>query len=71
MMHPDRLNDDEQHQDLQRRYGGRYVARRGGEAIAISETFDELMDTVEGMTAQERTGLVIELIEPADRACVY
>ena len=55
---------------LQQRYGGRYVARRGGEVVASAETYDELDDQLE-QAAVDWATLVIEYIEPPDRVCVY
>ena len=55
---------------LQQRYGGRYVARRGGEVIADAETYDELTDQLE-KAVTDWNEIIIEYIEPANIICVY
>jgi hypothetical protein len=55
---------------LQQRYGGRYVARRGGEVVADAETYDELSERLKD-AAMEWDGLVIEYVEPATVVRVY
>ena len=55
---------------LQRQYGGRYVARRRGEIIAAAETYDQLSDQLEQM-ALNWDDVLIEYIEPANLVCVY
>jgi hypothetical protein len=56
--------------ELQRRYGGRYVARRGGEVVASAETYDGLSEQLEraGVNWGE---LVLEYVEPASVIGVY
>ena len=55
---------------LQRQYGGRYVAHRRGEIIAAAETYDQLSDQLEQM-ALNWDDVLIEYIEPANIVCVY
>jgi len=56
--------------ELQRLYGGRYVARRDGEVIATAETYDELGEQLH-RAGVEWTELIIEYVEPAHVVCVY
>lgn len=56
--------------ELQRRYGGRYIARRDGEVIASAPTFDELADLLE-QRGTPWGQLIIEFIERADTVGVY
>jgi Family of unknown function (DUF5678) len=55
---------------LQRQFGGHYVARRDSEVIASAETYDALSDQLEGLVV-EWDKLIIEYIEPAHVVCVY
>ena len=55
---------------LQQRYGGRYVARRGGEVIASAGTYDELADQLE-KTVTDWSEIIIEYVEPVNIVCVY
>jgi hypothetical protein len=55
---------------LQKHYGGRYIARRDADVVASAETYDELSDQLDEMTvAWER--LVIEYVEPVSSVRVY
>ena len=56
--------------ELQKRFGGRFIARRADEVVASAETYDELLDTLKRMGA-ERTGLVVEYVYPSDRVHVF
>lgn len=56
--------------ELQRRYGGCYVARRDAEVVASAETYDELCQQLES-AAVDWDNLVIEYIEPLGVVCVY
>jgi Family of unknown function (DUF5678) len=56
--------------DLQQRFGGRFIARRGNDVIASAETYDELLDTLLRM-AVERAGLIVEYVYPSDRVHVF
>ncbi len=58
-----------EYEDLQERFGGRFIARRGNEVIASAETYDELLDTLQRM-AVERAGLTVEYVYPSDRVHV-
>jgi hypothetical protein len=66
----DRITDQE-YRELQRRFGGQFVARRDGEAVVASPSFDDLIDAVEAMQDEQRERLIIEYIEPADSVRVY
>jgi hypothetical protein len=37
---------------LQRQYGGRYIARRDGEIVASAESYDALSDHLDGMAVE-------------------
>jgi hypothetical protein len=56
--------------ELQRLYGGRYVAQRGGQVIASAETYDDLSRQLES-AAVDWGEILIEYVEPADVVCVY
>ncbi len=56
--------------DLQRQYGGRFVAHRDGEVVASAESFDDLIDLLERMEA-DWAELIIEYVESADCIHVY
>lgn len=56
--------------ELQRRFGGRYVARRGTQVIAAAETYDALSDHLrKGKTEAE--DVVIEYVDPPDLVSAY
>jgi Family of unknown function (DUF5678) len=55
---------------FQGQYGGRYIARRGGEIIANAETYDALSDHLDGMAVEWDT-IIIEYIEPISNVRVY
>jgi hypothetical protein len=55
---------------LRAQYAGSYIARRGSEVVASTETFDELCDRLDEMPIDQST-LIIEYIDPIDRVCVY
>jgi hypothetical protein len=59
-----------EYRDLQRLYGGRYVAQRDGKVIAAAETYDDLSKQLED-AATEWSGLLIEYIEPHDVVRIY
>lgn len=65
MMIEDLITDEERF-ELQRRFGGQYVARRNGEVIVASKSFDVLMDAVENLTCEQRENLIIEYFDPVD-----
>jgi hypothetical protein len=54
---------------LQKRFGDRFIARRGDNVVASAETYDELLDALERM-AVARRGLIIEYVSPSDRVHV-
>ena len=68
-MYEDRVTDEERI-ELQRRYGGQCVARRGTEVIASSESFDELIDALLAMN-RSWDDLIIEYFDPPDVVSVY
>jgi hypothetical protein len=55
---------------LQQLYGGRYIARRDAAVIASAETYDELSDYLDGISASWEQ-LVIEYVEPPSSLHVY
>ena len=61
---------DVDYMELQRRYGGLYIARRAGEVVASAETYDELSERLEraGVNWGE---LLLEYVEPATVVGVY
>lgn len=63
----DEMGNDE---ELHTRYGGRYVALRGGHVILSARTFDALSDELD-RTATDWTTLLIRYIEPATGVRVY
>jgi hypothetical protein len=63
------LTGDE-YAELQRRFGGRCVVRRGAEVLASAERFDDLMDQLIALNLTW-DDLIVEYIEPADRVVVY
>jgi hypothetical protein len=58
---------NETYWELQRRFGGRFVARRGAEVVVSAERFDWLIDALSEVGV-DRLSLLIEYVEPADRA---
>jgi len=56
--------------ELQQRYGGRYIARRGDEVVASADTYDELSEQLE-KAAVDWAQLTIEYVEPTNVACAY
>jgi hypothetical protein len=65
----DRITDEE-YWDLQRRYGGQCVVRKGAQVLVSADTFDELMDAALTMELNWDE-LVIGYIEPVDSVSVY
>ena len=59
-----------EYQELQKRYGGYYLARRNSEIIASAETYDELDDQLETIGV-DWGQIVIEYVEPATVVGVY
>jgi hypothetical protein len=62
--------DDIDYIELQRRYGGLFIARRGMDVIASAETYDELSDMLDGMTI-DWTEVAIEFVPRSDVVYVY
>ena len=61
---------DVDYMELQRRYAGRYIARRNGEVVASAETYDELSERLD--EARLNWGeLLLEYVEPATVVGVY
>ncbi len=56
--------------ELQRLYGGRYVARRDADVIASAADYDGLIEHL-GAQVVDWTEVVIEYVEPTDIVCVY
>lgn len=55
--------------DLQKTYGGEFIALYKETVIAHAQTFDALYKSVEDKVGDEN--LVIEYIEPYEAVCVY
>jgi hypothetical protein len=56
--------------ELQRRHGGRYVARRGNDVIASAGSYRELSAQLDRLAAR-RADLVVEYVEPPDVVSAY
>jgi hypothetical protein len=61
---------DEEYGELQRKYGGGYVLRRGAQVIASAKRFGDLIDQTDAMGI-DRTEWVIQYIDRADVFRVY
>jgi hypothetical protein len=61
---------DVDYTQLQQRYGGQYIARRAGEVLAHTATYEDLSDLVDAL-AGGGEDLVIEYVEPAESVRVY
>ena len=61
---------DAEYGELQRRYGGQVVARRGAEVIASAESYEKLSAQIESAVL-DWTEVIIEYVEPVDRICAY
>jgi len=62
--------DPHDYPELQRRFGGRYVARRGTQVIADAETYDALSDHLR-REKFEAEDVVIEYVDPPDLVSAY
>jgi hypothetical protein len=58
------------HIELQRRYGGQYVAGRGGEVLVNARTYKELEDELD-KRSESRDELVIQYVTPADVIVIF
>ena len=56
--------------ELQEKYGGQFVALRGGQVVAAAKTYRELLEAVQH-AGVDRTELTFEHIEPADALRAY
>ena len=61
---------DSDYRSLQHRYGGQYIARRAGEVVASSATYEGLSDLIEALE-DGGINLIIEYVEPVERVRVY
>jgi len=61
---------DTDYAELQKLYGGRYVAQQDGRVIASAATYDELSWKLDKAGASW-SELLIEYVEPVDVVCVY
>lgn len=64
------LMADVDYAELQRRYGGHFVARRAAEVVASAESYDELSEQLAQLGTSWQ-GLIIEYVEPIHVVCVY
>jgi hypothetical protein len=55
---------------IQRQYGGCYIARRDGGIIASAEAYDALSDHLDGMNV-DWDKIIIEYIEPVSSVRVH
>ncbi len=69
MMSADRITDQD-YAELQRRFGGCYVVRRGAEVILSAETYDDLNERLHDRSIDWEQ-VIIEYIDPLDRVCAY
>jgi hypothetical protein len=56
--------------ELQRLFGGRFVAHTGQEVVASAATYPELANIL-SRVGIDRSTLIIEYIEPADVLSIY
>ena len=55
---------------LQRRYGGKFIARRDGEVLASATTYRALLSAINKRQLDRRL-LIIGYISPKDAICIY
>ena len=69
MTYVERITDAE-YFDLQRRFGGQVVVRRGAEVLLSAETYDELSESLDepGIDWEEA---IIQYIDPLDQVRAY
>ena len=65
----ERLTHD-QNAELQQRFGGQFVARRGAEVIANAKSLGELNDLTAAMSV-DWSDVVIQYVDRADRVRAY
>ncbi|MEA2642048.1 MAG: hypothetical protein QOF51_3442 [Chloroflexota bacterium] len=56
--------------ELQRQFGGRYIASRDGDVVESAPTYDDLVERLERNNVRWE-GLVIQFVEPMDTVGVY
>ena len=61
---------DSDYASLQQHYGGQYIARRAGEVVASSVTYEGLSDLIDAREGCSMD-LIIEYVEPAESVRVY
>ena len=69
MTYVERITDAE-YAELQRRYGGQCVARRGAEVVVSADSFDELVDAFRSLD-MDWTDVIVEYIDPPNVVSVY
>ena len=55
---------------LQRRYGGRFIARQDGKVLASGVTYRELLRAIQRRQLN-RHALIIGYVSPKDAVCIY
>ena len=55
---------------LQRRYGGRFIARQDGKVLASGVTYRELLRAIQRRQLN-RQALIIGYVSPKDAVCIY
>ena len=55
---------------LQRRYGGRFIARQDGKVLASGITYQELLRVIRRRQLN-RQALIIGYVSPKDAVCIY
>lgn len=55
---------------LQKRYGGQFIARQNGSVLVHANTYTKLLREIEKQRVDRRK-LLVEYVEPRDSICVY
>ena len=57
--------------ELQKKYGGGFVAFLGGEVVAYGKTFGDVLEKVKKKGFLEKEDLMFDFIEEEGAVCVY
>ena len=55
---------------LQRRYGGKFIARQDGKVLASGATYRELLQMIQKRQLNRQT-LIVGYVSPRDAICIY
>ena len=55
---------------LQRRYGGRFIARTNGKVLASGQTYRKLLQAIRKQRL-DRRALIVGYVPPKDAICIY